>query len=166
MNHTASLNVAAHGDLEIVITRTFDAPRELAFEAMTRPDLVRRWMTGPPGWTMTVSESDLRVGGGFRHVWKGDDGTEMSMHGEYREVVPPQRIVRTESFDTGCDDQGGEQLASLVLTEEDGGRTTAVRITVLFPTREARDGMLASGMEHGIDAGYRNLDQVLDELSR
>ena len=165
MNHTQSLKVVAVGDREIVITRTFAAPRAVTWEAITRPELVRRWMTGPPGWEMVASESDLRVGGAFRIAWKHADGQEMAMHGVYREVEPPQRLVRTETFEMGCAPQGGEQLASLVLSETEDGAGTDVRITVLYPSQEARDGMLASGMEHGMEASYAKLDGVLNELS-
>ena len=119
-----TLKVTTPGDREIVLSRVFDAPRELVYETMARPDLLQRWLTGPPGWTMTVSQNDLRVGGTFRHVWRSNDGTEMAMTGIYREVVPPERIVRTESFTFGCESQKGEQLATLVLTEHAAKRTS------------------------------------------
>ena len=96
-----TLKVTTPGDREILLGRAFDAPRELVFETMARPELLQRWLTGPPGWTMTVSENDLRIGGTFRHVWRRNDGTEMAMAGVYREVIPPERIVRTESFTFG-----------------------------------------------------------------
>jgi uncharacterized protein YndB with AHSA1/START domain len=121
-------------------------------------------MLGPPGWEMTVCENDVRVGGRFRHVWKNADGTEMSMTGVYREVAPPERAVRTETFETGCTPQAGEQIGTMVFSES-AGRTT-VTITSLFPSREARDGMLASGMEHGMNASYARLDDVLAAMTR
>jgi len=126
---------------------------------MSKPEFLRRWLLGPPGWTMTVCENDLRVGGAFRHAWRGPDGVEMAMRGVYREVVRPERIVRTETFDFGCAPQAGEQLGTLVLTER-GGLTT-LTLTVLYPSKEARDGAVASGMERGLAAGYDRLDEIL-----
>jgi uncharacterized protein YndB with AHSA1/START domain len=114
---------------------------------------------GPHGWSMVACEDDPRVGGVFRLVWRGPGGAEMTMRGVYREVVPPQRVVRTESFAFGCEAQAGEQLATLVLAEQ-GGRTT-LTLTVLYPSREARDATIASGMEHGLAAGYDRLDELL-----
>ena len=108
---------------------------------------------------MVVCENDVKVGGGFRHVWRGPDGTEMAMRGVYREVVPPERIVRTESFEFGCNAQSGEQVGTLVLTEQ-GGRTT-LTLTLLYPSKEARDATLASGMEQGVAAGYDRLAELL-----
>jgi uncharacterized protein YndB with AHSA1/START domain len=154
-----SLKLTTPTDREIVMTRVFNAPRTKVWQAMTRPDLLKRWLVGPPGWTMTVSESDPTVGGTFRHVWSGPDGAALAMHGTYREVVPPERIVRTETFDIGCGPQMGEQLGTLVLTE-DGGKTT-MTLTLLYPSKEARDGAAASGMEHGVAAGYNRLDELL-----
>lgn len=158
-----TLKVATSGDREIVITRDFDAPRDLVWETMSRPELLKRWLFGPPGWEMTTCEDDPRVGGKFRWAWSGPDGAAMSMTGEYREIVPPERAVRTESFETGCIPQMGEQLATLVLTEA-GGKTT-LTLTVLYPSKEARDGALASGMEHGMAAGYDRLDDILQTVS-
>jgi uncharacterized protein YndB with AHSA1/START domain len=102
MNSTGTLKVTTPTDREIVITRVFDAPRRLVFEAMSKAELLQRWLWGPPGWTMVVCENDLKVGGGFRHVWRGPDGKEMAMRGVYREVVPPERIVRTEHSTLGA----------------------------------------------------------------
>ena len=154
-----TLKVTTPGDREIVLSRVFDAPRRLVFDTMSKPDLLQRWLTGPPGWKMTVCENDLRVGGAFRHVWRGPDSSEMAMAGVYREVVPPERIVRTESFTFGCDSQMGEELATLVLTEK-GGKTF-LTVTVLYPTKEARDATIASGMERGVSATYDNLEELL-----
>jgi uncharacterized protein YndB with AHSA1/START domain len=112
VTNTGTLKVTTPTDREIVMTRVLDAPRSLVFDAMTRPELLKRWLLGPPGWSMVVCESDLKVGGVFRHVWRRTDGSEMAMHGVYREVVPPERIVRTESFEFGCAAQSGEQIAT------------------------------------------------------
>jgi uncharacterized protein YndB with AHSA1/START domain len=115
-----TLKVTTPTDREIVMTRVFDAPRKIVFEALSKPELLQRWLLGPPGWSMVVCENDLKVGGVFRHVWRKVDGREMAMRGVYREVVPPERIVRTESFEFGCDSQAGEQVGTLVLTEQGG----------------------------------------------
>lgn len=157
---TNKLNVSKPTDLEILITREFNAPRDLVWEAMSKSELIKQWLFGPPGWTMTVCEDDLRIGGTFRWGWRGPDGTQMEMHGVYREVTPPERIVRTEVFDFGCDIPGGaEQLCTLTLT--DNNERTSLSLIVLYPSKEARDGALASGMEHGVSAGYDRLEEML-----
>src|SRR5271166_2665640 len=154
-----SLKIVPSGDREIVITRAFDAPRHLVFDAMTKTDLLKRWLFGPDGWSMVVCDNDLKVGGSFRHVWRSADGQEMALHGTYREIVPPERIVRTEKFEFGCDSQAGEQIGTLVLTEQHG--KTNLRLTVQYPSKEARDGTLASGMEKGLAPGYERVDALL-----
>src|SRR5439155_25403833 len=112
MQNTGTLKVTTPTDREIVMTRVFDAPRGLVFDAMTKPELLKRWLFGPPGWSMVVCEDDPRVGGAFRWVWRGPDGAEMAMRGVYREVVPPERIVRTESFEVGWAAQADEQVGT------------------------------------------------------
>jgi len=159
MKNTGTLKVTTPTDREIVMTREFDAPRKLVFEALSKTELLRRWLLGPPGWSMVVCENDQRVGGAFRHVWRDQNGTEMAMRGVYREIVPPERVVRTEVFEFGCDSQSGEQLVTAVLTEQDG-RTT-LTITVLYPSKEARDATIASGMERGVAASYDRLAELL-----
>lgn len=162
MTQTKKLKVTPRGDREILITRSFDAPVRLVYEAMTTPALIRRWLFAPPGWKMTACEEDLRVGGNYKWAWAGPDGnTAMVLHGTYREVVPPQRLVRTETFDMGCPMQAGEQVATMTFTEQSG--QTLVTISVIYPSKEARDGMLASGMEQGMSAGYDNLEAMLSE---
>jgi uncharacterized protein YndB with AHSA1/START domain len=109
---------------------------------------------------MTVCDDDQKVGGTFRWGWSGPDGTEMAMHGVYREVVAPERVVRTEVFDFGCvAAPGAEQLCTMTLTEQN--EKTFLSLTVLYPSKEARDGALASGMEHGMSAGYDRLEEML-----
>src|SRR5262245_15243404 len=126
---------------------------------MTRPELLKRWLMGPPGWEIVVCEEDQRIGGSFLWAWRGPNGESMAMRGVYREITPPERIVRTETFEFGCAPQAGEQLGTLVLTER-GGKTTLTLI-VLYPSKEARDGAVASGMDQGMAAGYDRLDQLL-----
>jgi uncharacterized protein YndB with AHSA1/START domain len=159
MLFNANMKLTLPSDREIVITRMFDAPRSMVFEAMSKPEFLKRWMLGPPGWEMTVCENDFKVGGTFRHAWRNSDGTEMAMSGVYREIVVPERISRTESFTMGCDSQTGEQRVTLVLAEK--GQQTAMKLTVLYPSKEARDGTIASGMERGVAASYQRLDEIL-----
>lgn len=139
------------------MTRVFDAPRHLVYEAMTRPELVKRWF-GPHGWSLAVCEIDLRVGGTWRYVLEGPDGRSMGMGGEYREIVPGERTVHTESFD----DYPGDSVVTTVLTEHDG-RTTLTG-TVLSESQEVRDAVIASGMEHGAAETYDRLAELLLSL--
>src|SRR5262249_55900153 len=157
MQNTGTLKVTTLSDREIVMTRVFDAPRRLVFDAMTKPELLKRWLFGPPGWSLAVCEMDLRVGGAYRWVWRGPDGTEMGMGGVHREIVPPERIVCTQLFDQ--DWTGGEVLGTLVLTERDG--KTTLTNTLLYPSREARDAVLKTPMEHGMAVGYDRLAELL-----
>jgi uncharacterized protein YndB with AHSA1/START domain len=163
MLNSATFKVTTPSDREIVATRVLDAPRTLVWDAMTKPELLRRWLFGPPGWEMTACEGEVKPGGEFRWAWRGPDGAVLAMHGVYREVVPPERVVRTESFDVGCEAQAGTQLATLAFTEK-GGKTT-VTITVLYPSKEAREGAIASGMEHGMAAGYDRLEELLPSFA-
>src|SRR5580765_976547 len=151
MINTGKLKVSASGDREIVMTRVFDAPRRLVFDAFTKPELVKQWLLGPDGWSMPVCEIDLKVGGKYRYVWRRDkDGTEMGMGGVYREIVAPDRIVATEKFDQSW--YPGEAVVKFVLIEQ-AGKTTLTE-TILYESREARDGVLKSAMEKGVVASY------------
>ncbi len=152
-----TLKISTPSDREIEMTRVFDAPRNLVFDAYTKPELVRRWLLGPPGWTMTVCEIDLTMGGKYRYEWRGPAGEELGMGGVHREIVRPERIVCTQLFDQ--DWTGGETLGTLVLTEHNG--KTTVANTVLYASKAARDGALQSGMEQGMAAGYDRLDELL-----
>ena len=157
MTNTGNLKLATRGDREIVMTRTFDAPRTLVFDAFTKPELVRQWLLGPPGWSMPVCEIDLRVGGTYRYVWRKSGAPDMGMGGVYREVVAPERIVATEKFDQAW--YPGEAIGTLVLLEQ-AGKTTVTQ-TMLYASQEARDGILKSGMETGVAASYDRLAQLL-----
>jgi uncharacterized protein YndB with AHSA1/START domain len=162
MKSAGTLQLTAPGEREIVMTRGFDAPRQLVFDAHTKPELVKRWLLGPPGWSMPVCEIDLRVGGKYRYVWRHDrNGTEMGMGGVYREIVAPERIVNTEQFDEAW--YLGEAVDTLVLVER-GGRTT-LTLTVRYESREARDAVLKSGMETGVTASYDRLADLLASQS-
>ena len=141
-------------DREIVLTRTFDAPRRLVFDAFTKPLLLKRWF-GPRGWSLVVCEVDLRVGSGFRFVLRGPDGRDMGMSGVYREIEPPERSVHTESFD----DYPGESVVTAVWVEE--GDKTTLTATVLYASQEVRDAVIKSGMEHGAAESYDRLAEML-----
>jgi uncharacterized protein YndB with AHSA1/START domain len=159
MSYADTLQVSTPNDLEIVLTREFAAPTHLVFDAMANPELVKRWLWGPPGWTMTECTGEAVVGGEFRNVWRSAEGTELTMRGVYRDVVPGERLVRTECFEFGPENQLGEQLAMLVLAEQDGH--TALTITLSYPAKEARDATLASGMERGAAASYDRMEELL-----
>lgn len=154
---TNKLEVTTPGDREIVLKRVFNAPRKLVFEAMTKPEFVKRWLTGPPGWSMVVCTIDLRVGGTYRYEWAHENGSTMGMGGEYREVVRPERIVSTEKFDEAW--YAGDAIGTLVLTENAG--QTTITTTVLYDSKETRDGVLKSGMESGVAYSYDQLDEIL-----
>jgi uncharacterized protein YndB with AHSA1/START domain len=154
------LQITTRGDREIVITRAFDAPRTLVWEAFTKPELVRQWLLGPPGWTMPVCEIDFRVGGRYRYVWRNESGIEMGMGGVHREIVVPERIVATEQFDQSW--YPGEAVGTITMVEQ-GGRTTLTQI-VQYESREAREVVLKSPMESGLVAGYDRLEQLVASL--
>jgi uncharacterized protein YndB with AHSA1/START domain len=157
MTNEGNLKVTARGDREIVMTRAFDAPRKLVFDAFTKPELVKQWLLGPPGWSMPVCEIDLRVGGSYRYVWRKAGMPDMGMGGVYREVVAPERVVATEKFDQAW--YPGEAVGTLVLVEQSG--KTTVTQTVLYASAEARDAVLKSGMEKGVGASYDRLEEML-----
>lgn len=157
MMNTGNLKITAPTDWEIAMTRVFNAPRRLVFDALTKPELVKQWLLGPPGWTMPVCEIDLRVGGAYRYVWRNTKGKEMGMGGVYREIVPQERLVCTELFDEAW--YPGESLITTTLVEQ-GGRTTMTS-TMLYVSQEARDGVLKSGMESGVAASYDRLAELL-----
>ena len=157
MKLSDTFRIAASGDREIIMTRVFDAPRDLVFDALTKPELVKRWLLGPPGWTMPVCQIDLKVGGTYRYVWRNDDGSEMGMGGKYTEIVRPERIVHTELFDEAWYE--GESRTTWVLSEKDG-RTT-LTVTTRYGSTKTRDGVLESGMASGVAASYDRLDEVM-----
>jgi uncharacterized protein YndB with AHSA1/START domain len=158
MKNSATFTISARGDREIVVTRIFEAPRELVFDAYTKPELVKRWLLGPDGWSMPVCEIDLRAGGKFRYVWRQDsDGHEMGMGGVYREVVRPERFVATEVFDEAW--YPGEAVDTIVFTEH-AGKTTMTQ-TILYNSRETRDAVLKSPMQKGLAMSYDRLERCL-----
>lgn len=150
------LLITTPGDREIVVVRSFDAPRDLVFLCYSKPELLRRWY-GLPDWTMTVCEIDFRVGGKCRFVSRAPDGFEMGASGVYTEIEAPERIVHREIYDQ--DWTGGETIVTLTLTEM-AGRTTATT-SVLYATPEARAGAAASPMATGMEIGFKRLDELL-----
>jgi uncharacterized protein YndB with AHSA1/START domain len=155
----ATLQITTPSAREIAMTRVFNAPRHMVFDALTKPELVKKWLLGPPGWTMPVCEIDLRVGGHYRYVWRRESsGKEMGMGGVYREIVPQERLVCTELFDEAW--YAGESVITTTLVEQ-GGRTTMTS-TMLYVSQEARDGVLKSGMESGVAASYDRLAELLE----
>jgi uncharacterized protein YndB with AHSA1/START domain len=163
MKQTGSLTVTTASERAIVMTRTFNAPRALVFDGLTKPEILKRWFFGPPAWTLTTCEIDLRAGGRYRYVWRKGTGVEMGMSGEFREVLPPIRIVQTEKFDESW--YPGEALATTVL-EENGGKTTLI-LTVEYESAEARDAVLKTPMDDGVAAAYDRLAELLQtEISR
>lgn len=155
-------DVSLSGESEVKVTRRFRAPRELVYQAYTRPELLKRWLLGPPGWDMPVCEMDVRAGGAYRWRWRNaEDGKEFGFHGRFEEVDAGARLVHTQLYDAG--DVGGAMgeaaLVTVEFAEADGA--TTVTTVIDFRTREARDGALSTGMTDGMEMGYQRLDQLL-----
>jgi uncharacterized protein YndB with AHSA1/START domain len=154
MKSTDTLQVTTPSEREVVLTRVFDAPRQMVFDAFSKPELLKRWF-GPRGWSLETCEVDLRVGGGFRFVLAGPNGARMGMRGVNTEIVPPERSVHIESYD----DHPGESQVTAVLTEQDG--KTLFTATVLYFSKEVRDAVLQHGMERGAAESYDKLAEML-----
>lgn len=152
------LQLTTPTEREIAMTRRFDAPRKRVFDAFTKPELIRRWLLGPEGWSMSVCEVDMRVGGGFHYVWRNDaDRREFGMHGAYREIAPGKRIVHSENFDEPW--YPGDAVVTTTFVERNGA--TTVTLTMLFESRAVRDAALESGMERGVAVSYDRLDALV-----
>ena len=153
--------VTLPNDRDVVVVRAFNAPRARVFDAWTKPELLQRWMLGPPGWTMPVCEMDLRPGGKFKWRWRSEEkGKEFGFSGEFREVVRPSRIVHVERYEPG--DVGGEMGEALVtseLTEKNG--VTTQRMTNRYGSKAVRDAALKTGMSDGMEMSFEKLDEVL-----
>jgi uncharacterized protein YndB with AHSA1/START domain len=160
MKNSAALQVTTPTDREIAMTRVFDAPRRIVFDTFTNPEYVPRWMTGPEGWTMPVCKIDLRLGGEWHFVWRKSDGTEMGMRGVYKEITPPDRIVLTESWGANWP----ETLNTIVFSEKDGKTTMAN--TILYPSKDARDAALKTGMKEGAGMSYDRLAELLESVAK
>ena len=154
----SKLDVTTPSDREIRVTRTFDAPPDLVFDCHTKPEYVKQWLLGPPGWSMPVCEIDLRPAGRYHYVWRNDDdGKEFGVQGEFREIVAPRRIVNVETMD------GVPGTATCTTTFEQSGDGTLFTLTLQFESRELRDGALESGMTGGMSMSYDRLDDVIGE---
>lgn len=159
------LKITTPSDCEIVMTREFDAPRRLVWEAMTRPEFIRRWIYAPRGLSMTVCEGGPLVGDPFRWVWHDDSGNQaLEITGVTLEIVPLEKAVHTEKMFIGNGVPVGELLATIELSEH--SEKTSLRMTLLFPSKEARDSALSAGMEQGVASGYARLDELLLEFER
>jgi uncharacterized protein YndB with AHSA1/START domain len=160
MKDVEKLEVTTPSDRGLAMTRVFDAPRSMVFDAWTKPELLKRWLGVFGGWTFAVCEVDLRVGGKYRYVWRGKDGNEMGMGGVYREIVRPERIVCTEKFDDPWYE--GDAIDTTVFVERAGKTTTTT--TVLYASKEVRDAVLKSPMESGVAKSYDKLAEMLGAM--
>ena len=154
------LEIEPKGDREIVITRNFSAPRELVWRCHTVPALVKRWLLGPPGWTMPVCEIDLRVGGKYRYEWRHADGRSMGLGGVHREIDAPAKLVATQLFDE--DWTGGETLCAFAFTPL--GDMTRSTQTIAYSTPQAREAALKSPMRQGMEMSFAALDALFAEI--
>ena len=154
-NRHGSAVVTLPSDNEILITRVFDAPAELVFEAWTTPDLVKRWWAGHRG-EVTDAQVDLRIGGRWRWVMTANGGFEVAFSGEYREIDRPNRLVRTEVFELVPD---AEAVSTTTLDETDG--VTTLKILIRYPSQEHRDAAIASGMEGGLQAALDQMEELI-----
>ena len=162
--HSGKATVTLPADDQILITRAFDAPAHLVFRAYTEPELVERWWSGRRG-EMKSAEIDLRVGGQWRYAMVADShGGEVAFHGEFREIVPGERIVTTEIFEGAPPASDDEAVVNVVTFTEADGRTT-LEILVRCPSREVRDMIIGSGMEGGMQEGMDVLEDVARSLA-
>lgn len=160
---TFTTQVTTPSDCEITVTRSVRAPRELVWRAYTDPDLIPRWLLGPPGWTMPVCEMDARVGGAYRYLWvsEADGQVKMGLRGIHKEVEAPARLVATQEFEP--DMMGGESLVATTFEEVAG--VTTITTTILYASKEIRDAAAASGMAEGMEAGYQRLEGLLADVA-
>jgi len=155
--------LTAPNDLEIVMVRDFDAPSALVFDAWTNCEHLKRWW-GPPTWSLPGCEIDLRVGGEWRYLMRGEGGEEMGMYGEYLEIAAPSRLVSTENFDGEWFEPMGSGTVNTMLLEERDGRTT-LTVTSVYKTKAARDGAMQFPMADGAEESFQRLDALLKELA-
>jgi uncharacterized protein YndB with AHSA1/START domain len=161
MSSAGTLKVTTPSEREIAMTRVFDAPRHLVFDAYTKPELLQRWLGVFGGWSWVECKIDLKVGGAYRYLWRGPNGEELGMRGVYREIAAPERVVASEVFDQAW--YQGEAVSTLHLVEQ-GGKTT-LTLTIRYQSREVRDGVLKSPMEQGVAAGLDKLEELLATMA-
>ena len=159
----SKMQVALPSDREIVLTRAFNAPRDLVFEAWTKPEHVRNWW-GPRNSKQVLFEADVRPGGSWRYVILSGEGVEVPFRGVYQEVTPPELLVYTEMYDVAPFNTGDPAVNTATFTEEAG--RTLVSVTTIYPTQEVRDFVLTTGMESGAAESYDRLEDLLIELSK
>jgi uncharacterized protein YndB with AHSA1/START domain len=152
-----TLKITTPSDREIAITREFNAPKRLVFEAYTKPELLKQWLGVQNGWTLAVCEIDLKVSGKYRYVWRGPNREDMGMGGVYREIVPHDRIAATEKFDDPWYE--GEATSTVTFVEHDG--KTTLTMTILYDSKETRDAVLKSPMETGLAVSFDKLAELL-----
>lgn len=162
----AQAQVSTPSDREVRVTRQFNAPQQLVYDAHTKPELVQKWMLGPPGWDMPVCEMDVRVGGTYRWAWKNkESGKQFGFHGTFTEVNAPVKLAHDEYYDAG--DVGGSMSAgdpALVTLElSQAGAVTTLVCTIKFASKEARDGAVSTGMTDGMEMGYARLDEMFKQ---
>jgi uncharacterized protein YndB with AHSA1/START domain len=145
-------------DTQVKFVRVVNAPRRLVFEAYTKPEHLKQWLLGPEGWTMPICEMEPRAGGKWRYGWRKADGAEMIMGGIVKEFVPHERISTTEQWGP----EWPETLNTVTFTEADG--MTTITTTVTYPSKDARDAALKTGMRDGMEPSYARLDQLLETL--
>ena len=150
------LSAALPSDREIRITRSFNSPRQMVWDAHTKPELLKRWLLGPPGWEMPVCDIDLRVGGKYRYEWHRDGKLAMALSGAYREVNAPSHLADTQMFDDNWTQ--GPADTDLTLVEKDG--TTLMTMDIKYASKEARDLALSTPMMEGMEAGYERLESL------
>jgi uncharacterized protein YndB with AHSA1/START domain len=159
MTNADILTITTPTDREVLMTRVLDAPRQLVFDAWTKPELLQKWLLGPEGWSMPICEVDLRPGGTWHFGWRKSNGTVMEMRGTYQEIQSPERLVTTECWGA----EWPETLNTLVFTEKDG--KTTVANTILYPSREARDAAIATGMKDGASVSFDRLEKYLQTMA-
>jgi uncharacterized protein YndB with AHSA1/START domain len=160
IRNIGNMQLSTPGDREIVMSREFNAPKRLVYEAFTKPELLKQWLGVHNGWKLTLCEIDLRPGGKYRYGWEGRQNMKMSMGGVYREVVTNERIVATEEFDDPWYPGGAVGTTTFV---EQGGKTT-MTMTMLYASKEAREAVLKTPMEEGMAMGLDTLANVLAKL--
>jgi len=158
---SGSAKVTLPSDTQILVTREFDAPRRLVWRAYTEPELIKRWWAGEKGKVTSV-EVDLRVGGRWRYVMEADGGFEVAFHGDYREIVEPERLVNTEAFE-GIPEPD-ENAALVTATFNEKGEHTFLEVLIESKTKEGRDAIVGSGMESGMQQSYDALEKVAISL--
>ena len=159
----AAAQVSKEGDRTVVVTRAFDAPRPHVWRAFTEPALLKRWLIGPPGWEMHVCEMDVRTGGGYRWRWRHAEEGEFGFTGTYSEVVKQSLMKDRQVYDQGSHDVPMADATHNTVRFEDSGTGTRVISRMEFPTIEAMEQGLASGMTDGMEMSYANLDGLIED---